>query len=55
MDKREFLKGSTATAAAMMTAFPECAAFADETIPRTNWSGNYHYSTNKVFQPAIDF
>ncbi len=21
------------------------------TIPRTNWSGNYHYSTNKVFEP----
>jgi xylitol oxidase len=53
MDKREFLKGSAATAAAMMiTPFTEGNAFADDTIPRTNWSGNYHYSTDKVFQPA---
>src|ERR1019366_8376256 len=53
MDKREFLKGSAATAAAMMmTTFTESRAFADDTVPRTNWSGNYHYSTNKVLQPA---
>ena len=53
MDKREFLKGSAATAAAMMmTTFPEYDALADTTVPRTNWSGNYHYSTNNVFQPA---
>src|SRR5258708_1773917 len=53
MDKRDFLKGSAATAAAMMmTTFSESRAFADDTVPRTNWSGNYHYSTNKVFQPA---
>lgn len=53
MDKREFLKGSAAAAAAMMmtTTFPEYSAFAETAIPRTNWSGNYHYSTNKVFQP----
>ncbi|HEY5254549.1 MAG TPA: FAD-binding protein, partial [Acidobacteriaceae bacterium] len=53
MDKREFLKGSAATAAAMMmTTFPEYDALADTTVPRTNWFGNYHYSTNNVFQPA---
>src|SRR5260370_26488025 len=27
-------------------------AFADDSVPRTNWSGNYHYSTNRVLQPA---
>jgi xylitol oxidase len=53
MNKREFLKGSAATAAAMMiTPFTVSNAFADTTVPRTNWSGNYHYSTDKVFQPA---
>ena len=53
MDKREFLKGSAATAAAMLMAnSTELSAFAGDQVPRTNWSGNYHYSTNKVFQPA---
>lgn len=52
MDKREFLKGSAATAALMMTSFTEPSAFATDDVPRTNWSGNVHYSTNKVFQPS---
>ena len=53
MDKREFLKGSAATAAAMIVnPLTTTQAFAEVTVPRTNWSGNYHYSTNKVFQPA---
>ncbi len=53
MDKRGFLKGSVATAAAIMTShFTEHDVIADATIPRTNWSGNYHYSTNHVFEPA---
>lgn len=53
MDKREFLKASAATTAAIMMApFTAAEAFADDAIPRTNWSGNYHYSANKVFQPA---
>jgi len=51
MDKREFLKGSAATAAAMMMNPLTTDALADDTVPRTNWSGNYHYSTSKVFQP----
>ena len=52
MDKREFLKGSAATAAAMMMNPLTTDALADDTVPRTNWSGNYHYSTSKVFQPT---
>lgn len=52
MDKREFLKGSTATAAAMLIPFTDCEAFVGDPIPRTSWSGNYHYSTDKVLQPA---
>lgn len=52
MDKREFLKGSAATAAAMMMSFGERESLADDSVPRSNWSGNYHYSTSKVFQPA---
>jgi xylitol oxidase len=51
MDKREFLKGTVATAAAMMIPVTASKAFAGDTVPRTNWSGNYHYSTDKVFQP----
>lgn len=56
MDKREFLKGSAA--AVLMTTLKQGEAFAEslvpqqDTVPRTNWSGNYHYSTDKVFQPA---
>ncbi len=50
MDKRDFLKGSAATAAAIM--IPSLHAHADDAVPRTNWSGNLHYSTNKVLQPA---
>ena len=53
MDKREFLKGSAAMAAAMMTnGFSEAGGLADDKVPRTNWSGNYRYSTDKVFQPT---
>lgn len=50
MDKREFLKGSAA--AFLMTTMKQGEAFAEAAVPRTNWSGNYHYSTDKVFQPA---
>lgn len=62
MDKRDFLKGSAAIAAtSMVTSLKESKAFADgatpsgtiTAIPRTNWSGNYHYSTDKVFQPVF--
>jgi alditol oxidase len=50
MDKREFLKGSAAAAASIM--LPSYPARADDEIPRTNWSGSFHYSTNKVLQPV---
>ncbi len=53
MDKREFLKGSAATAATIVTGgFPGYREDGEAAIPRTNWSGNYHYSTNKVLQPT---
>jgi alditol oxidase len=51
LDKRDFLKGSAATAATLMMGLSDGQGFADDMVPRTNWSGNYHYSTNKVFQP----
>jgi xylitol oxidase len=50
LDKRDFLKGSAAAAAALMLGLGD--GLADDSVPRTNWSGNYHYSTNKVIQPA---
>lgn len=53
MDKRDFLKGSAAVAAGMMVPGLEKGAWAGESpVPRTNWSGNYHYSTDKVLQPT---
>jgi xylitol oxidase len=52
MDKREFLKGSAATAATIMVGgFADYTPGAEVAFPRTNWSGNYHYSTDKVLQP----
>jgi xylitol oxidase len=50
MDKRDFLKGSAAAPATMM--LPNLEALPDTEIPRSNWSGNYHYSTDRVFEPA---
>ncbi len=58
MDKREFLKGSAAMAVMMTSGLGEGGGLAEETlrlgedVPRTNWSGNYRYSTDEVFQPA---
>lgn len=53
MDKREFLKGSAAVAVGMMVEGLGKSAWAGESpVPRTNWSGNYHYSTDKVLQPT---
>jgi xylitol oxidase len=55
MEKREFLKGSAAVV--MMGALGRgglaegAEAVAEDSVPRMNWSGNYHYSTDKVFQP----
>ena len=36
----------------MMDGLCQNRADAETDIPRTNWSGNYHYSTDKVLQPA---
>lgn len=36
----------------MMINLGEVSALADDSVPRTNWSGNFHYSTNKVLQPT---
>lgn len=54
MNKRDFLKRSAAfTAGLMIPELPTPPAHADAVpIPRTNWSGNLHYSTTRVFQPA---
>lgn len=52
MDKRQFLKGSAAAAALMVTGISDEDACAQTPVPRTNWSGNYHYSTDKVLQPG---
>lgn len=50
MNKREFLKGTAAMAATV--AMDGVPAMAETTVPRENWSGNYHYSTDKVLQPG---
>lgn len=48
MNKREFLKGSAAVgAAAMMPGM----AKGQTHVPRENWSGTFHYHTDKVFEP----
>jgi len=53
MDKREFLKGSVAAVSAMvLPRFAGGMDMASSDVPRVNWSGNYHYHTDKVFQPA---
>lgn len=52
MNKREFLKGAAAVATTLMMDPKQTHALGETTIPRTNWSGNYHYSTDKVLQPA---
>jgi alditol oxidase len=48
MDKREFLKTSGAFLAGSMLA---PLASADTPAVRTNWSGNYTYSTDRLHQP----
>jgi xylitol oxidase len=46
MNKREFLK----TSALALAATRLSAQTTD--VPRQNWSGNYHFHTNKVFTPT---
>ena len=49
MDKREFLKtsGGFVAASMMPSAFGE-----QHTEPRTNWAGNYTFSTENLYTPA---
>jgi alditol oxidase len=48
MDKREFLKTSGAFLAGTVLS---PLASAEKAVPRTNWSGNYTYSTDHLLQP----
>jgi xylitol oxidase len=50
MNKREFLR----TSGALLTggALSRLAEGGVSGDPRTNWSGNYHYSTDQLFKPA---
>jgi xylitol oxidase len=50
MDKREFLKGSAALAATSLIRTG--LAQNEPAVPRENWAGTFHYSTNRVLQPA---
>jgi alditol oxidase len=49
MDKREFLKTSGSFVAGAMLAKLSPAEL--QTAPRTNWSGNYTFSTDRLHQP----
>jgi alditol oxidase len=49
MDKREFLKSSGALLAGTMLS--QLGSGEQQAAPRTNWSGNYVYSTDKLHQP----
>jgi xylitol oxidase len=49
MDKREFLKTSGAFLAGTMLS--QLASGGQQTAARTNWSGNYAYSTDHLHQP----
>ena len=56
VDKREFLKGSAALAAmkAAGIGLGQTAASGGTSVPRENWSGTFHYHTDKVFQPRSE-
>jgi alditol oxidase len=49
MDKREFLKTSGVFLAGTMLS--PLGSSGQSTAPRTNWSGNYTYSTDRLHQP----
>jgi alditol oxidase len=49
MDKREFLKTSGAFLAGTMLS--PLSPAEPSSAPRTNWSGNYTYSTNRLLEP----
>src|SRR5271170_5722275 len=49
MDKREFLKASGVFLTGTMLS--QLSSADDQSSPRTNWSGNYTYSTDRLHQP----
>ena len=49
MDKREFLKASGVFLTGTMLS--QLSSAEDHSSPRTNWSGNYTYSTDRLHQP----
>ena len=49
MDKREFLKASGALLAG--TVLAQLGSAEPTATPRTNWSGNYTYGTNRLHEP----
>lgn len=49
MDKREFLKASGVFLTGTMLS--QLSSADDHSSPRTNWSGNYTYSTDRLHQP----
>ena len=50
MDKREFLKSTGTLVAGTMLS--RVAGGQQPSAPRTNWSGNLTYSTNRLHTPA---
>jgi xylitol oxidase len=51
MNKREFLRASGALlAGGALSRLVEGGGVTDD--PRTNWSGNYHYSTDRLLKPS---
>lgn len=53
MNKREFLKGSAALGATMaVSRLAGATGVATTSVPRVNWSGTFHYHTEKVLQPT---
>ena len=51
MNKREFLKTSCAVISAGVLSRLNLAAREQQPQPRTNWAGNYTYSTNNLHLP----
>lgn len=49
MNKRDFLKTSAAVLGGNMLSR---LTHGEEEVPRTDWAGNYHYSTDSVYVPA---
>lgn len=51
LDRRGFVKGAAALGVASMVGGAK-AGGQSMAVPRENWSGTYHYHTDKVFQPT---